>query len=212
MRGKVVLRCSILICVGITPAYAGKRFEVETIIRCDKDHPRLCGEKSSSSFRSATPKGSPPPMRGKVLRAGECLAIVGITPAYAGKRIFPFRRSGIYRDHPRLCGEKHDVWDEMELTAGSPPPMRGKAENACVTDEGNRITPAYAGKSYRYSFRKICNKDHPRLCGEKRFIKADHKTVPGSPPPMRGKAYVLIDVETGEGNTPAYAGKSQSYQ
>ena len=45
--------------------------------------------------------------------------------------------------------------------------MRGKAENACVTDEGNRITPAYAGKSLLELVAVVGGRDHPRLCGEK---------------------------------------------
>ena len=65
--------------------------------------------------------------------------------------------------------------------------MRGKAENACVTDEGNRITPAYAGKSGRGSQKSVSGEDHPRLCGEKPYTAAQRRSDRGSPPPMRGK-------------------------
>ena len=87
--------------------------------------------------------------------------------------------------------------------------MRGKVQNLSKRIRTNRITPAYAGKSYRYSFRKICNKDHPRLCGEKETdIQARNKKA-GSPPPMRGKATCLSHQERPAGITPAYAGKSR---
>ena len=71
-----------------------------------------------------------------------------ITPAYAGKSRRLVSRLLFSEDHPRLCGEKYDIKSIYGTLQGSPPPMRGKAENACVTDAGNRITPAYAGKSH----------------------------------------------------------------
>ena len=50
-------------------------------------------------------------------------------------------------DHPRLCGEKLSDMGKKALSAGSPPPMRGKgilSDLLCIV---HRITPAYAGKS-----------------------------------------------------------------
>ena len=65
-----------------------------------------------------------------------------ITPAYAGKRALAAVRTPIVRDHPRLCGEKFELFmikDHPRLcgekanpllvvksNVGSPPPMRGK--------------------------------------------------------------------------------------
>ena len=46
MRGKA---CVLFCCVGgigITPAYAGKRWNEERITGAFKDHPRICGEKT----------------------------------------------------------------------------------------------------------------------------------------------------------------------
>ena len=45
-------------------------------------------------------------MRGKVIRALECAAIIRITPAYAGKREEQHAAEDVTGDHPRLCGEK----------------------------------------------------------------------------------------------------------
>ena len=58
--------------------------------------------------------------------------------------------------------------------AGSPPPMRGKAWFMNSSPFSNRITPAYAGKSFCRSDMRICPKDHPRLCGEKDCRSADN--------------------------------------
>ena len=54
--------------------------------------------------------------------------------------------------------------------------------------------------------------DHPRLCGEK-IIKDSHCAIPaGSPPPMRGKDDMIEIDEAYSRITPAYAGKSVSYE
>ena len=112
---------------GITPAYAGKSFHPLSVkllavgspppmrgkvVFSDaydnllKDHPRLCGEKSTACTKSASSPGSPPPMRGKVPRFLCQKKHLRITPAYAGKSGTPFQHLHTATDHPRLCGEK----------------------------------------------------------------------------------------------------------
>ena len=91
---------------------------------------------------------------------------------------------------------------------GSPPRMRGKALPKRSKAMKHGITPAYAGKSTP-DLRLICrNQDHPRVCGEKRFHFAQGRSVPGSPPRMRGKAEMDISEWPTNRITPAYAGKS----
>ena len=147
MRGKVFHLLVYSRQEGITPAYAGKRL----LTICDgndiEDHPRLCGEKSLTLCTSYNRKGSPPPMRGKAFFTFFQEIVNGITPAYAGKSI----RLSSYGlkdwDHPRLCGEK-DVNESIRTAkAGSPPPMRGKAQSDIANNSTKGITPAYAGKS-----------------------------------------------------------------
>ena len=53
----------------ITPAYAGKSEKNAVIVRSLRDHPRVCGEKSRLLWEHFENMGSPPRMRGKVLRA-----------------------------------------------------------------------------------------------------------------------------------------------
>ena len=45
--------------------------------------------------------------------------------------------------------------------------MRGKAADDLSPAAGNRITPAYAGKSTGDIYAGQFVEDHPRLCGEK---------------------------------------------
>ena len=90
----------------ITPAYAGKSAAVPNFSGRQKDHPRLCGEKSSPFRAFASVEGSPPPMRGKGFFRENFPARSRITPAYAGKRARTQSTPRRIRDHPRLCGEK----------------------------------------------------------------------------------------------------------
>ena len=90
----------------ITPAYAGKSLCSPSVIRNCADHPRLCGEKLQKIISWIKYRGSPPPMRGKVLDGYKDNPYYRITPAYAGKRIDACNASNVQQDHPRLCGEK----------------------------------------------------------------------------------------------------------
>ena len=118
-------------------------------VRFNRDHPRLCGEKGLIEILENGELGSPPPMRGKGPAVVFRVRNIGITPAYAGKsrRIVTCR---LHRgDHPRLCGEKRDSSPQELLAAGSPPPMRGKENIFFLALHIDRITPAYAGKSWQ---------------------------------------------------------------
>ena len=64
----------------------GKGRFCNLLICWQKDHPRLCGEKSLRRSRLVNELGSPPPMRGKDLIADMDDPRYRITPAYAGKR------------------------------------------------------------------------------------------------------------------------------
>ena len=72
--------------------------------------------------------------------------------------------------------------------------MRGKVTVAAFDKLGDRITPAYAGKSPTNSMKNEKNRDHPRLCGEKSDGLTVYLHVSGSPPPMRGKVPLLPQV------------------
>ena len=112
----------------------------------------------------------------------------GITPAYAGKRA-----SGQKRFPSRL---------------GSPPRMRGKAVCGIHVVQVDGITPAYAGKSLFDLFEVVVEKDHPRVCGEKRWQRHCRTASFGSPPRMRGKVKAEHGYNQATRITPAYAGKS----
>ena len=86
MRGKVTLDQIADESGGITPAYAGKRKTIPQKLPGGRDHPRVCGEKSSTSPMKCLKLGSPPRMRGKGTGRAALPGKRRITPAYAGKR------------------------------------------------------------------------------------------------------------------------------
>ena len=127
-------------------------------------------------------------MRGKVKEWDTESQILGITPAYAGKRSRVREMGKSKRDHPRLCGEKPEHGKICLLLMGSPPPMRGKGLDRFDDVVPDRITPAYAGKRIPHGAVFVFLGDHPRLCGE--------KLIPA------GFVFLMLRI------TPAYAGKS----
>ena len=154
-------------------------------------------------------EGSPPRVRGKVLRMTRRFAPGRITPACAGKSeaaAVPCRRS---EDHPRVCGEKYLVWFERFDFRGSPPRVRGKGYLGGPLGMRRRITPACAGKSRRPARRRCCFRDHPRVCGEKIVHILLKNLRVGSPPRVRGKEFPVIASSVGKRITPACAGKSK---
>ena len=155
MRGKGLVDCAAVIIVGITPAYAGKSFAEWIDEQGEEDHPRLCGEKGAFSPFGSSDKGSPPPMRGKGFDVPVIQRQDGITPAYAGKSGIVSLYAEFFQDHPRLCGEKSIPAAAFLNSAGSPPPMRGKAHACTSKKHRRRITPAYAGKSRNGVFVRI---------------------------------------------------------
>ena len=86
--------------------------------------------------------------------------------------------------------------------------MRGKEASGRYAHRNTGITPAYAGKSSSAVCIRVDSVDHPRLCGEKSMFEIGSGSVPGSPPPMRGKVEFRVCGFDRLGITPAYAGKS----
>ena len=152
--------------------------------------------------------GSPLRVRGKAFRVGLAGRILGITPAYAGKRRSAPAPTSKARDHPRACGEKRFLRERNFCFMGSPPRMRGKGMGCRTENPDPGITPAHAGKSdlLQPGCRRF--EDHPRACGEKAVGKSGLCSYMGSPPRMRGKVGHRDRINAYPGITPAHAGKS----
>ena len=169
MRGKETDSRRQCCSAGITPAYAGKRTLFCLAGRRNRDHPRVCGEKSMYS--------------------GVFYERYRITPAYAGKSFpagCPRSRS---RDHPRVCGEKPRRPPAAAVGIGSPPRMRGKDSIMDGLQGVHGITPAYAGKSDAACIHGAVVGDHPRVCGEKWPAALYEEMERGITPAYAGKSF-----------------------
>ena len=153
MRGKLPAEPKSKFGDRITPADAGKTRRNASCEAMPQDHPRGCGENRCSIVHAAHMQGSPPRMRGKPSATCAGASRTGITPADAGKTMPTSLLTGGRRDHPRGCGENSQSSDSEESRPGSPPRMRGKRYNYLMDSQGNRITPADAGKTLKRSFR-----------------------------------------------------------
>ena len=69
-------------------------------------NPRVGGEKKPDLYYAGLAQGSPPRGQGKVVEICDVVALVGITPAWAGKSGKLYRRHMGAQDHPRVGGEK----------------------------------------------------------------------------------------------------------
>ena len=179
MRGKVSLAFALGGRFGITPAYAGKRQRLRRYPQGDRDHPRVCGEKYT------------------VLPANMCT--VRITPAYAGKSSSAARTLSSGGDHPRVCGEKEQVDIAAEVVPGSPPRMRGKADDMPTKALVNRITPAYAGKRLKRSRSTV-----PPVAIVPLFPSVCNKPVVSDGSPAGRDALLFLPAENAVPASPAY--------
>ena len=166
MRGKHFRKTVELRFTGITPAHAGKTQAVKCIGVPARDHPRACGENEKRRACCRQVAGSPPRMRGKHRAFRYDPAVVGITPAHAGKTALVHLHWRPPVDHPRACGENKTYAHKLYSAKGSPPRMRGKREISRIARRYSRITPAHAGKTSLLSCRIRAPRDHPRACGE----------------------------------------------
>ena len=107
-----------------------------------------------------------------------------------------------------MCGEKPAAVHHSTLTRGSPPRVRGKEFPVAVDGDISGITPACAGKSQSRPPAGARERDHPRVCGEKRRAGEKINLKEGSPPRVRGKGSWPWYGEHLDGITPARAGKS----
>ena len=116
MRGKGWWYAGTPTACRITPAYAGKREPRNPEGRQQWDHPRVCGEKIHIFNSNAVRPGSPPRMRGKDAVLFYMADPVGITPAYAGKRL---KRSHSIGHFSCILCLFHSVLHRASVSGGS---------------------------------------------------------------------------------------------
>ena len=110
VRGKLNYYLARKLRERITPAGAGKTRTSGELSALYKDHPRRCGENGIRYMMKHTEMGSPPQVRGKHVGLSEIMFMKRITPAGAGKTEIGTETYGLFKDHPRRCGENDIVF------------------------------------------------------------------------------------------------------
>ena len=192
----------------ITPACAGKTFQLDQWQAGDRDHPRMRGEDPSSHGCSLNATGSPPHARGRRHLVGVVQGHIGITPACAGKTPCPYCKEARQPDHPRMRGEDASTMPTLSCQRGSPPHARGRLFEMDPVLYNARITPACAGKTALKLHRQGDNPDHPRMRGEDQRRPRTGLMCLGSPPHARGRRHLDTAVRDWDRITPACAGKT----
>ena len=166
MRGKHVKNISLVLCLRLIPAGAGKTSSKYTSYRTTPAHPRRCGENFTLPGLSIESGGSSPQVRGKLTLAFISLSLPRLIPAGAGKTALALSVARSPPAHPRRCGENRDNRGISYRLGGSSPQVRGKRASCMVSQIFGRLIPAGAGKTSACCRLREPRTAHPRRCGE----------------------------------------------
>ena len=194
--------------IGIIPACAGNTAFTRHSCRIERDHPRMCGEHSTSKSPPLVVSGSSPHVRGTHAVGASDGTVLGIIPACAGNTVivrFDDFRSG---DHPRMCGEHFRTATHTASRQGSSPHVRGTPSTIPARKKRNGIIPACAGNTACSSFPRLSSWDHPRMCGEHLTVVPSPGSAPGSSPHVRGTPLCVSFRGVPVGIIPACAGNT----
>ena len=194
-----------------TPACAGKTLLFLKLTTFSQKHPRLRGEDPILQVAKPRPKETPPLARGRLRNDGSTSIDPRNTPACAGKTLFERASRMRLWKHPRLRGEDMDWATAKHHFEETPPLARGRRLPKLIQKDGRGNTPACAGKTNTWRPRSGLPEKHPRLRGEDRTLLVPRERLPETPPLARGRLTVLWTIAQCSGNTPACAGKTDSF-
>ena len=132
----------------IIPADAGNTWTRSAYSNPHGDHPRGCGEHSTSQAIVNLAIGSSPRMRGTHKTIVSRILALRIIPADAGNTYAKGRSLPSVSDHPRGCGEHGRSVVALFSHAGSSPRMRGALMLPASWSTWRRIIPADAGSTH----------------------------------------------------------------
>ena len=167
--GENHLRChAVVLRRGLIPAWAGKTSWPAIVFRVIRAHPRVGGENELSAGSPGSTEGSSPRGRGKPAAIRVARDAMGLIPAWAGKTVRRERHEETEQAHPRVGGENRSRRYAISAAAGSSPRGRGKPEDEFVARLGDRLIPAWAGKTRARPAPGGGSRAHPRVGGENR--------------------------------------------
>ena len=172
---------------GTSPRMRGKPSCLILLRASQSEHPRVCGENSALLSVASSKPGTSPRMRGKRPVHQHGRRCVRNIPAYAGKTPDDGCAARETAEHPRVCGENSAAWAAVMTSCGTSPRMRGKHQGVRGVAKGGRNIPAYAGKTIINIACDNPDEEHPRVCGENRYLPRRFQVGIGTSPRMRGK-------------------------
>ena len=154
-------------------------------------------------------RGSSPRGRGKRDRSHLPHTSAGLIPAWAGKTGLRQRRYLGCRAHPRVGGENMVTAYNTRTRVGSSP--RGRGKPVAVDGEllGQRLIPAWAGKTSPDPPWPSRLGAHPRVGGENLPKDSTVREMRGSSPRGRGKPARFRWARLDRRLIPAWAGKTR---
>ena len=194
---------------GLTPAWAGTTGSWSGNGAQSRAHPRVGGDDSSLMRRRLLAAGSPPRGRGRRELDVALLPGVGLTPAWAGTTSRYRDPSSPGRAHPRVGGDDREQVASSVTGEGSPPRGRGRLSILSVDDQGEGLTPAWAGTTDLQDCGQWQSWAHPRVGGDDWMGFSTASRGVGSPPRGRGRREARHGARTVRGLTPAWAGTTR---
>ena len=165
-RGRRFAACESVGAPRLTPAWAGKTRHDPRRRGIQPTHPRVGGEDRFTSQPDAIHDDSPPRGRGRPPGARRRPRGGRLTPAWAGKTCCTTCRRRAPTTHPRVGGEDRNTTGGSTLCSDSPPRGRGRRHPPVRAPPGDRLTPAWAGKTRTPPRRAWVPATHPRVGGE----------------------------------------------
>ncbi len=144
------------------------------------------GERNGLLPRQKPKAGSSPRARGT--RSAFPIRPLGrrFIPACAGNALSVACLSIVLAVHPRVRGERAFVTREFPRSAGSSPRARGTLFPSPQKFQPQRFIPACAGNATSLTGAVAAGAVHPRVRGERGFVKNKEVTIHGSSPRARG--------------------------
>ena len=193
---------------GLIPAWAGKTGVERAAVGACEAHPRVGGENPRASRQVVVLDGSSPRGRGK--HAGDRARTHPrrLIPAWAGKTRTTATAPRQWWAHPRVGGENLDATAAVDAVCGSSPRGRGKRGGTPAARVGDRLIPAWAGKTSNGARTLTPKTAHPRVGGENGSPRPSRPSEAGSSPRGRGKRAGQFHLLPPCGLIPAWAGKT----
>ena len=183
------------------PACAGNANPRRTSRPRTTVHPRVCGERAGAPRRPRFNAGSSPRVRGTPDVVGGGQRSVRFIPACAGNARWSRRWPGAPPVHPRVCGERLRIGDDLYDASGSSPRVRGTPPRPRTADDRGRFIPACAGNAcHRGPPGRASGGSSPRVRGTPRRAVADVR-VPRFIPACAGNAAAFVEAALRHGGS-----------